>query len=434
MKLTGAPFCSGESFAQAFDVLQEARVDKPAFGFDRPFYAPGGYYGACWWSLDYALACEGVKWIRFDEALNLIHNLRRTQCTDGRVKLYGADRFEHIPSVCEPVASLPKYFETCFSVARMSGDLAVCREAAALFEDSLTWWRRNRLDERTGLFSAVFEETFIPNTVPGSGVYAPVDTNLQLAAGMEHTADLLDLIAAHDPSPVSLEFVSRAEDYRKAAQALRENVQERLWDDRIGAYFPLVLTQNRLYPALMGSTFMGISLPGEARRDRLEALLLDDTRFGWDGTPINSVARTDPLFTAVLGNYNGNPSWSGSVWTLINEQAVRALRAAGRSETACQLAIKTVEAFAGNYAEFLHPFTRSGEGVRRYAWSAAQCIRLVVEEIFGLRYDGFTGSLSAEPLFCPELRGIAMCLEGLPLPDGRIANAKLLDGTVYVSF
>ena len=413
MRLEGAPFVSAENFDRAFDVLDKARVTEQVYGMDRPFYAPGGYYGACWWSLDYALACEGVKWIRFSDAADMIHNLRLTQQPDGRVKLYGPDDFSHFPNVKEPIASLPRYFETARAVAVMSGDCELAREALSLISDSLRWWEKNRLDERTGLFSAVFEETFIPNTVSGSGVYAPVDTNMALALGYDSAAALSAL----------LDDRIREAQWREKAASVRAAVSTYLWDEEKGAYFPYVLTQSRRYPALMGSTFAAFDAGDRMRGDRLEALMRDDARFGWKRTPLTSVAMDDPLFTLSHGHYEGNKSWSGSVWTLINDQAVRALRRAGRREAAGQLALKTVEAFGGNYAEFLDPFTNSGEGVKDYAWSAAQCVRLVVEELFGLSFDGFTCTLRADPLPCDTLRGVTMTLSDVALPDGRYVTA-----------
>ena len=134
----------------------------------------------------------------------------------------------------------------------------------------------------------------------------------------------------------------RAEKYRKMANNLQKAITKWLFSDEFGAYFPYVLTQDRRYPALLGSTFLGFYLPGEARRDRLEALLRDPEAFGWGEIPITSAAKTDPIFTTVTGDYTGNPCWSGSVWTLINDQAVKALRRAGRRETAIELAIQTL--------------------------------------------------------------------------------------------
>jgi len=422
MKLKGAPFCSEKDFADAIAVIEESKMRDVVLGLVKPAYAPGGYYGQCWWSLDYALACEGVKWYDFETARDLIHNLRATQCEDGRIKLYGIDNFNHIPNVQEPISSLPKYFETCYAIACMSGDPELCRETLELFERSISWWVEKRLDRETGLFTAVFEESFIANTESSSGRYAPVDTNIQLAIGMENTARLMRILGENG-----------AEDYENMAVSVKEAVQKWLWNDEAKAYFPIVLPEKKQYPALMGSTFMGMNGAPEDRCRHMETLLKNNDRFGWEETPITSVAKDDPLFVIITGDYCGNPSWSGSIWSMINEQTVRALQAAGRQETACQLAVKTAEAFAGNYAEFLHPFTRSGEGVHRYAWTAAQCVRLVVEVIFGVSYDGFAKTITAAPLFCPELQNVRMTLMDLDLPDGRKADVAVCNGQVEIT-
>ena len=447
MKLIGCPFCSQNAFEDAQRVLSEAKVpaspESPVYGMDRPFYAPGGYYGQCWWSLDYALALEGAKWLDFAAARDLIHNLRRTQRPDGRVMLYGADSFAHIPSVKEDVASLPKYFETCYDICMMSGDVDLCRETVTLFENSLAWWIRNRYDPETGLFSAVFEETFVPNTHSVSGVYAPVDTQFQLMLGMENTASLIRTLERK--KGLTLDFIQNPSGYyQNLAQNTLESARKWLYNGQKGAFFPYVLTQKRQYPALLGSTFMGFYVPEGEVGDRLEALLRDPDQFGWGRFPISSAALTDPLFTTVAGDYNGNPAWCGSVWTLINDQTAKALIRSGRQETAAELIIATLAAFSGagdrgkaisgqgNFAEFLNPFTGHGEGALRYAWSAGQCIRMVVEAVFGLRYDGFTGVLTAAPLNAGALRDSTMRLEDIPLPDGRRAWAALKDGKVEI--
>ena len=49
----------------------------------------------------------------------------------------------------------------------------------------LGWWFSCRQDVKTGLITAVFEETFIPY-LGKSGEYAPVDTNVEVYVGCHY--------------------------------------------------------------------------------------------------------------------------------------------------------------------------------------------------------------------------------------------------------
>ncbi len=83
-----APFCTQAAFQHAFDVLQARVVDGeqlPVGGFDRPFFTPGGAYGAGWWSLDSVLAVEGAKWVDLELAKGIVSYLANVQRPDGRI-------------------------------------------------------------------------------------------------------------------------------------------------------------------------------------------------------------------------------------------------------------------------------------------------------------------------------------------------------------
>lgn len=420
MRINGLDCFSQQHLEDALAVIRESRVDEPALGAKKPFYAPGGEYGKCWWSLDYSQSAEAVKWYDFKEALSLIDTLYDTQKPDGRVLLYGFDAFGHIPNVQEPVSSLPKYFETCCRLAVMSGSSRILNRVLQLFIGSLNWWEKNRLDRDNGLFTAVFEETFIPNTVSSSGVYAPVDTNAMLLTGMKNTAYLLRLGG-----------MDGAEEWEKKAERLRQNIARLLWNPEKQAFYPYVIPRRTQYPALMASAFMGYTCCSEEQAQMLDALLKNDARFGWETAPVNSVAKDDPLFTVVTGAYAGNLSWSGSIWALINDEVVRALRAVGRDRLADELSHKTLRAYAGNYGEFLHPFTLKPQGAPRYSWSAALCIRLLIEEVFGLSYNGFTDRVEVRTK-SDFFAGQDLRLEGLKLPDGKTIDVVMQNGEVTV--
>ncbi len=412
-----ADFCTNEEFAQAVAVIadcyREAAPDAPmSLGYFTPG-AGGAHYGNNCWSLDYALTVDGAKWLNPTLAADLVYNLRRAQEPDGRVKLYTADAFGHIPNVKEPVASLPKYFESVFDASKMFGDPQLTATAYDLLRNSLHWWYENRFDAEAGLFSALFEETFVPNTVSSSRVYAPVDTNTEILLGLENAAALASALG-------------KAEDrdaYIRKAQALREAANRYLWCEEDGCCYPYMLTEKRHYKALMASTFNGFYFLPADRQARLLDLLHDHEAFNWEGYALTSMAKNDPLFTTTERDYKGNLSWSGSVWTLTNMAAIKALLRAGYTDDARELALKTVACFKGNYTELVNPFTRSGEGVLRYGWTAGQFIQIIIEVLFGISYTA-EGGLSVNPLLKPST---ACSMTNLILPNGQKVNVSIGD-------
>lgn len=367
--------CLQETMDRAVKTLKNCLM-PPCAGLVRPFFAPGGQYGAMWWSLDYALAMEGAKWLGGPYVSDYVENLRAMQRPDGRIPLWGNDAVPHWPNVREPVGSLPKFMESAYAVAAVSPDPTVKADVLEILEKNLAWWFGARQDAATGLISAVFEETFVPNTVSSSGVYAPMDTNIEIALGCRNAAALARALGDGE----------KAARYEEKADALLSSVARYLWCEEDGFYYPYILTEKRHYKIAAASGFLGLYIPLPERKEKLLAALTDDARFNWATRPITTVAKDDPLFTVRHGVYNGNPAWLGSVWTLTNDAVIRALRFAGEDALATELARKTVACFADNYAEFVDPFTREGNGVADYGWTAAQFIRIVVEELGGVAY------------------------------------------------
>lgn len=121
---------------------------------------------------------------------------------------------------------------------------------------------------------------------------------------------------------------------------------------------------------------------------------------------------------------------TGSVWTLTNKAVIQALDSYGQRELAAQLACMTIQEFAGDFAEFHHPFTGEGHGVRDYGWTAAQWIQILVEDIFGIDYDAVNGKITVSPNIPSEYRGEAFILENLCLSDGGKLDVYIKEGNV----
>lgn len=413
------PGLSQEGFQDAFQVLEECRIDvTPVDGFIYPFFAPGGLYGPNWWNIDSALALDGYKWKDRAFAEKGLLNFVAAQKRDGRIKLYGPD---HVPGYDEDISSLPKLFGVAYRLASESSDENFVREAYGLICRYLGWWLAKRRDAKTGLFSAVFEETFVP-WLSKSGERAAVDTNVEIAVGCRCAA----LLAKR------LKDAPAEAYYKKLEGEIAAAINKYLWWEEKGGYYAFDLRTHRHEDFHMASCFLPLRL-GIAPRERAGRLieqLTDDSLFGWDTFPVTSASKKDPQFTVTEGDYQFNASWSGSVWTTLNVGISQGLAESGYTSLAADLVYKTVCEFHGKYTEFLQPFNGSGHGVKRYAWTAAQYIQLIVEFMFGIRADGENMTVSLSPHLPERLAGQALELEGLALPDGGTLSAKISDGKI----
>ncbi len=410
-------FCTQNEIDNAIKVIESCYVEETAPDMVKRHFTPGGFganYGNYWWSLDYALIVDGAKWLDFTYAKDLVDNLLHTQCEDGRVKLYGKDTFAHSchgPYPDEKRASVPKYFETSYQAAIMSDDNEYIQKAYDLLSKSLEWWFTKRQDEKTKLISAFYEETFIPNNISLPLVYSPMDTNIEVANGCNRCALLAQMLGKSEEYKY----------YKDKESEIINAVEKYLWCEEEGCFYPYILTKDEHQHTLMSSTFLGYKVKNEEISSKLTDLLLDDSHFNWNTYPLTTVSKKDELFTTIEGKYVGGPCWSGSVWTLTNFAVIQALLADNKTDLARELSLKTVECFRDNYAEFVNPFTRSGEGVLLYGWTAGQFIQIIIEVLFGISYSAKDG-VSVNPLIDEDF-----AIENLSLPNGTTCNISFKD-------
>lgn len=400
--------------------------DAKEYGFNYPFFAPGGYYGKQWWQIDSSLALCGYKWIdrKFTEIS--LWNFIESQKEDGRICLWGEDELPEFGGKNKlkqrhGVSSLPKIFDVAYHILQGSKDAKLKIATYNMLKKYIDWWFCARYDEQTGLVSSVFEETFIPY-LGSAGEYAAVDTNTEVYVGCHYTALLAEELGKADDAVLL--------NIRK--EKLRESINQYLWDDAKGAYYPYDLKEKCNVDCLMGSTFypLRLHIATDAMKEKLIALLQNDAYFNWNTIPLTSVAKNDKLFQTTEGTYQGNASWSGNVWTLINEMVIRGLIDCGEDELAAELAFKTLFAFKSNCAEFLHPFDGTGHGVEKYAWTASQFIELLVEVIFGVRYQAAKEEIIVSPKLPQKLKKCRMSIENLKIDSDTSITICINDGKV----
>jgi hypothetical protein len=162
-------------------------------------------------------------------------------------------------------------------------------------------------------------------------------------------------------------------------------------------------------------------------------MLVNNKYFNWNNNAITSAAKTDKVYNESVGTYNGSPAWEGDIWSLRNETVIQGLEDIGRYDLSSHLALKTVKLFNAKYAEFIKPSDGSGQGQPRYGWSASQYIQIIIEKIFGVDYNKFTGTITIMPGLDEGLIGKDISLDSLLLPNGNRLNLSISDRPKRVS-
>ncbi len=415
----------------ALSCLMECMQKKAEkYGFNYPYFTPGGSYGQQWWQLDSSLALSGYKWIDRDFCETSLKNFIESQKHDGRICLWGADLLpksvagNNFPKQSENVSSLPKVFDVVYHILKGSVNKELKEKAYNMLFKYLNWWFENRLDKETGLITAVFEETFIPY-LGYAGEYAPVDTNTEVYVGCVYTEKFAKELGKQDDVKL----------IKKRKDELKESINKYLWSEEKGAYYPYDIINKQQIDCLMASTFypLRMKIASHDKKEKLISLLKNQEEFNFDTIPVTSVSKKDKEFTITEGEYIGNKSWSGNVWTLINEMIIRGLKDYGEYELASELALKTLRIFKNNCAEFINPFDGKGHGVLKYAWTASQYIELAVEVIFGVSYDAENDSLDISPALTEEMKKENLYLE-LDINKNRILELTIENGKISYKF
>ena len=401
------PAISQKDFLEAFRVLDECLItDVPLRGFNYPFLAPGGAYGASWWQLDASLNIAGAKWANQQLVENMMRGFSEVQAQnpDGRIDLYGNAPVRGQPA---DVSSLPRFFEAAFDVARRTMDTALRRLIYEAMKKYLDYWfSSKKQDCRSGLITAVFEETFSHDHYKLDGM-APVDLNVAVAVGCRYTARL----AAH------LGELAEAGIYEEKFKRLQESINGYLWDEEKGAYYNYDVRSGKSSPRLLCTTLdpLRLNIAPPERAIRLVDKLLRPELYGWNDRPLTSISKLEPDYIEATGPYDGR-AWFGDIWTMRNLPVVFGLMDCGRHDLAAELNWKTIQLFTGRYCEFLNPADGSGHGVQRYGWTASQYIQAIVENLFGVDYDALAGRIRILPQIPAEFFGQKLSINNLSMP------------------
>jgi len=403
------PGISQTGFHDAFRVLDEClTIDVPIYGFNYPVMSPGGYYTkGGWWLLDSSLNVTGAKWTNQRFAEDVMRGFRELQAEnpDGRIDLTG----QHgVRGQVADLSQLPMFFEVAYDVARRTDDGVLREQIYETMRKFLDWWLSPvKRDARTGLVSAIFEETLGNRSLGEPMTLAPVDLNVVVAAGALRTFELA----------TTLGKAEEANRYRQAFQDLSRAINAYLWDDKEGVYSNYDLRERKAGAGLNVTTFdpLRLGIAPAARRDRLLKRLLDPAQFNWGKRPLTSWAMTDPGYVEATGDYDGR-AWFGDIWTLRNMTIVEGLEESRRPDLAAELNWATIQAFHSNYREYLLPSTGEGQGAQNYGISASQYIGAIIEHLFGVDFDRIQKRVKITPHVPEALYGKDLALENLILP------------------
>jgi len=395
-----------DDIQMAFDVLDECMViDVPAKGFTYPFIAPGGRYGPCWWQLDTSLALSSLKWVNQKFCEDVIEGFIdvQEQNPDGRIDLWGGSP---IRGCVGDISSLPKYIKVAYDIARRSSYVNFQEKVYNSIKNYLRWWLSPvKRDVNTGLIMGVFEESFgVFNWKPQT--IAQVDLNVEVAVGCMYTAELAERLG----------YSRDSVKYRGIFKEIKESINKYMWNEEKGAYYSYNLKKRQLQSQLLCTifdTFRFNIIPPE-RVETLLDKLVDQKLFNWNTYPVTSVAKTDETYIEATGDYDGR-AWNGNIWTLRNLPIIEGLKDIGRYDLAGKLTWKVIKMFNANYAEFLKPSDGSGQGVKRYAWTASQYIEMIIEHLFGIDYDKQRRLLKVIPNIVEDLNGEEIAINKLRL-------------------
>ena len=412
------PGTSQQDFDDAVRVLEECKSPElPRFGFVYPFMGPGGQYGNCWWERDTALTLSGYKWIDQKFAENVLRNFIIVQKPNGRIPLWGPDR---VGNYDEQLSAIPMLFEVALKVLRRSRDNDLIASVYDMLARYLNWWLSDaKCDAATGLACAIFEESD-PSDESEQLTSAPVDLNVQLCVGADVLRELAEKLGRIDD----------AANWRQTFETLKARINAYLFSRADGGYYTYLVKERRLKTERIYNSMFDVFKRGIVPPERIPALLRlleDPAQFDLHGQyALVTASHASREYIETVGVYKGWTSWSGNIWTMRNEIIATGLRESGLNRPAAELAYKTVTEFSGNYAEFLSPSTGEGHGVKRYGWTASQYVQLIIEELFGITDNVWTGTVTVAPNIPEALAGKTIRIEGVPTCRGLLSVTACL--------
>ncbi len=357
-----------------------------------PYLVPGANcYESQLWDWDSWLTDIGISQIMYD---NDMDKSRYSECENGCIRNFAinTDSEGRMPILIKPDEIMPIFeadnvtniHKPCF-VQHMAfitkengGDAEWAREYLPAAKKFLQYYFENFKHEKTGLFFwqddfAIGVDndpcTFFRPPKSSASVYLNCLMYKELKA-MEYVLDCLG---------------ENSEIYKKAAENLKNAVNEHMWDERNGFYYSVDLnlmpieSDKALHSGMprhwdcvieridvwSGFTAMWAGISDRERAERMVYENMLDTRTFNAEYGVRTLSKLEKMYCIVE---TGNPScWLGPIWGISNYICFRSLVKFGYTDEARKLVEKTVLMHgraieqSGAMYEYYHPDT--GEGV-----------------------------------------------------------------------
>ncbi|MBW3623200.1 MAG: hypothetical protein KY468_07290, partial [Armatimonadetes bacterium] len=164
---------------------------------------------------------------------------------------------------------------------------------------------------------------------PGADDWGPFQLK-----GIDATAYLYELLRALEWMAGKLGQEGEAEEWRAAADATREAVREKMWDDDRHFFVDVLPESFEQCPSLAAVGFYPFlsDLAGSEHLNAITEHLFHPDEF-WTPWPVPSTSASDPTFSAV-GEWKGKRMvcpWNGRTWLMTNSHVAEALARAAQT-------------------------------------------------------------------------------------------------------
>jgi mannosylglycerate hydrolase len=165
--------------------------------------------------------------------------------------------------------------------------------------------------------------------------------------------------------------------HQQRAEATAAAIEQRLWNDDVGAYLDRDVRSSEWIDVRVGSSFAPL-YAGAPASERTAFLVGRIHEFSVPveprGRALPSLGTDDPSFEAIR-------YWRGPVWPIINWVAYRGLRRNGYDDPAAELRAGMLELVRREgFWEHYNPLTGNGQGGRQFAWTAGLMLDLLAAQ------------------------------------------------------
>lgn len=146
-----------------------------------------------------------------------------------------------------------------------------------------------------------------------------------------------------------------------------------LFDDSLGCFVARDVQTGKLVNKATVNGLLPLLLPHLPQAERLAQTTLGERFLG-------SGAALVPSYDATAADLDPQLYWRGPAWFNMNWMMVLALTQTGHVDVATKLASTATRlALAGNFPEYVNPWTETTHGTQRFSWTASLALELIAD-------------------------------------------------------